>query len=87
MFCLAANYNAPHNNTPMLGVHAREAGLACGFFCLQDYRPGSVITDVIFAKEFHWLNRESLSVAHSMTSGMFEPISNAPFGISATKQL
>ena len=28
MFCLAANYNAPHNNTPMLGVHAREAGLA-----------------------------------------------------------
>ena len=30
MFCLAANYNAPHNNTPMLGVHAREAGLARG---------------------------------------------------------
>ena len=25
MFCLAANYNAPHNNTPMLGVHGREA--------------------------------------------------------------
>ena len=47
MFCLTANYNAPHNNTPMLGVHAREARLACGFFCLQDYRPGSVIADVI----------------------------------------
>ena len=28
MFCLAANFNAPHNNTPMLGVHARESGLA-----------------------------------------------------------
>ena len=26
---------------------AREAGLACGFFCLQDYRSGSVITAVI----------------------------------------
>jgi len=26
---------------------AREAGLACGFFCLQDCRPGSVITAVI----------------------------------------
>jgi len=29
------------------GCDAREAGLACGFFCLQEYRPGSVITDVI----------------------------------------
>ena len=28
MFCLAANTNAPHNNTPMLGVHAREVRLA-----------------------------------------------------------
>ena len=28
-------------------INAREAGLACGFFCLQDYRPGSVITAVI----------------------------------------
>ena len=26
---------------------AHEAGLACGFFCLLDYRPGSVITDVL----------------------------------------
>jgi hypothetical protein len=26
---------------------AREAGLARAFFCLQDYRSGSVITDVI----------------------------------------
>ena len=31
MFCLAANYNAPHNNTPMLGVHAREVRLARAF--------------------------------------------------------
>ena len=32
----------------VMGVlHAREAGLACVFFCLQDYCPGSVITAVI----------------------------------------
>ena len=28
------------------GMHA-NSGLACGFFCLQDYRPGSVITAVL----------------------------------------
>ena len=31
----------------MLGVHAREAGLARLFFCLQDFRSGSVIAAVI----------------------------------------
>ena len=31
MFCLAANYNAPHNNTPMLGVHAHGAAKSVRF--------------------------------------------------------
>ena len=29
--CLAANYNAPHNNTPMLGVHEHEAAGRAAF--------------------------------------------------------
>ena len=28
MFCLAANTNAPHNNTPMLGVHEPKSHFA-----------------------------------------------------------
>ena len=46
MFCLAANYNAPHNNTPMLGVLAREAGLARRLKWMIA-RSGLVITGVI----------------------------------------
>ena len=46
MFCLAANYNAPHNNTPMLGVPAHEAtGRAA--FENNVVRRGPVIVDVI----------------------------------------
>ena len=45
MFCLAANYNAPHNNTPMLGVHARGALIRAGVKWL-DFCSCPVIVDV-----------------------------------------
>ena len=43
------------SGTPQVHAHvgrtvAREARLACGFFCLHDHRPGSVIADVITPK-------------------------------------
>ena len=46
MFCLAANYNAPHNNTPMLGVHAHGALIRAGAKWL-DFRSCPVIADVM----------------------------------------
>ena len=56
----------------MLGVHAREARLACEFFCLQDYRPGSVITAVIRLRQLIRFNIKHLLAGTALVAlGLF----------------